>query len=88
MSDLFLEWGLGTIWNGYVTLKDVLPNHNCLEAFWVGILKNRDLQVRRSSALSNGYYDCGSVAMTTTNHIGTCDPVPVLPTDSFQYQHT
>ena len=49
MSNLFLERGLGTIWNGHVTLKDVLTNHNCLEAFWVGILKNRDLQVRRSS---------------------------------------
>ena len=64
MSDLFLEWDLGTIWNGHVTLKE----------FWVGLLKNRDLQVR-SSALSNDYYDYGSVAMTTTTHTGTCDPV-------------
>ena len=29
----------------------------------------------------SGYYDCGSVAMTTTTHTGTCDPVPVLPTE-------
>ena len=26
-------------------LQDVLTKHNCLEAFWLGILKNRDLQV-------------------------------------------
>ena len=26
--------------------QDVLTNHNCLEAFWVGNLKNRDLQVK------------------------------------------
>ena len=26
-------------------LQEMLTNHNCLEAFWVGNLKNRDLQV-------------------------------------------
>ena len=67
-----------------MTLKVVLTDHNCLEAFCVGTLKNRDLQVR-SSALSNGYYDCDSVAMATTDPTGTC---AVPPTDLFQYQHT
>ena len=29
----------------WVASQEMLTNHNCVEAFWVGNLKNKDLQV-------------------------------------------
>jgi len=43
-------------------VKELLTNHNCAEAFWLGNLKNRDLQVGTGGLAVTGV-DCKMLAI-------------------------
>ena len=58
----------------YVYLQELLTAHNCAEAFWVGNLKNRDIQVRVSPMSLPAYH---TLPLPISLSLSLCPPLPV-----------